>query len=59
MESTTEQLNRLRTEIQYHRKKAADYRRRADTQDRFADDKVKICAELGTGVLPLEEATKK
>lgn len=52
-ESTEQLLQRIRAEIEYHRKKAEDYRRRADMQDRFADERVKIAAELGTGELPL------
>lgn len=53
MTNTEQQLNRLREEIQYHRRKAASLRKRAEAQDRIADDKVKIAAELGTGTLPL------
>lgn len=58
MTDTEQQLNRLRDEISYHRKKAESYRRRAEAQDRIADGKVRIAAELGTGELPLlPEAT--
>lgn len=51
--TTEEQLEILSQEIAYHRKKAASLRKRAEAQDRIADDKVKIAAELGTGALPL------
>lgn len=53
MTETEQQLNRLRDEIEYHRKKAASLRKRAEGQDRIADDKVKIAAELGTPQLPI------
>lgn len=53
MIDTEQQLNRLRSEIEYHRKKAESLRKRAEGQDRIADDKVKLAAELGTLDLPL------
>lgn len=51
-------LARLRQEIQYHRDKAGSLRRRAAQQDSIADGKVKEAAALGTGLLPLYEATQ-
>jgi len=51
--TTEQQLQRLRDEIEYHRAKAKQFRKRADAQDRLGDDKVKLAAELGTGALPL------
>lgn len=59
MTETEQQLNRLRDEIIYHRKKAESLRKRAEGQDRIADDKVKIAAELGTGDLPLLKGTNE
>lgn len=59
MTETEQQLNRLRDEILYHRKKADGYRKRAEAQDRIADGKVKIAAELGTGDLPLLKGTNE
>lgn len=53
MTDTEQQLNRLHEEIQYHRDKATSLRKRAEAQDRIADGKVRIAAELGTGTLPL------
>jgi hypothetical protein len=47
-----EQLQELRAQILYARKKAESYRRRAETQDRLADEKVKLAAALGTPELP-------
>lgn len=52
MTETEQQLNCLREEIQYHRRKAESLRKRAEAQDRIADGKVKIAAELGTPLLP-------
>lgn len=49
--STNEQLDALRQQILYHRKKAQEYRRRAALQDAMADEKVKLSAALGTGDL--------
>lgn len=53
MSEVEEKLTRLKSEIEYHRKKAESLRRRAAAQDVIADRKVKIAAELGTGDLPL------
>lgn len=57
-EDTNEQkLKLLHAEITYHRAKAQNLRLRADKQDRIADEKVKECAALGTGNLPLLKRT--
>lgn len=55
--TTEEQLQELRAQIEYARKKAVSLRRRAEAQDRIADDKVKLAAELGTGELPIMNRT--
>lgn len=54
--TTEQQLNRLRDEITYHRKKAESLRKRAEAQDRIADGKVRECAGLQTMELPIQAA---
>jgi hypothetical protein len=56
--TTEERLITLQSEIHYHRRKAESFRKRADAQDRIADGKVKLAAELGTGDLPLLEQAR-
>lgn len=55
--STEEQLDILKQQIDYHRRKGVEYRKRAAAQDAIADAKVKEAAALGTPELPMINRT--